>query len=216
MDTAYTGYWPDQPVTEPPRWTAGLDAIKRWISEVAPRGARSEIVVSDEYVRYLVLPWSSDLTDEAEWLALAKARIDLIWGSGVASDIRMERLRFNTSRLVCAMDQGLTVQLLALQASHGHTVTSIRPHFTVAFNALAGDIPPERTMIIISERQCLTIGAVEGGAWKHVRTIPISTDAGSVEPLVNRERLLLGLSADCTIVHGPKRDVARQRLNSAA
>jgi hypothetical protein len=188
-------------------WEAGLAALERWIADIGPRKAASDVVVSNQYVHYMVLPWSKELRDDSEWRALAKARVDLMWGNSDSLDIRLDRMRFGNSRLVCAMDGELKQQLLSLRRNHSHTVISIQPHFISVFNSLAPDIGIAPTMIVVTERHSATIGAIDRGAWRHIRTLPVRHgDSHEMEAVVHRERLLLGLPADAAVLYGGGHD----------
>ena len=212
--SSYLGY-PLNELDREPQWAAGLDAMRRWVADIAPKGSRIETVISDKFVRYLVLPWSNDLTRESEWQALARARISLIWSDGIDSEIQLDQLQFKKNRLVCAIDRSLTQALLALRISRTPVVASILPHFTARFNTIAADIRPGTTLLVAYEHERITVGAVDDGEWKHVRTLHGPTDATSVETMINRERLLLGLPAECNIVRCLPIDVLTPSSNSA-
>jgi hypothetical protein len=81
-------------------------------------------------------------------------------------------------------------------------VRSIQSNFTASFNDIATSIGTTATLIIVSERHSATIGAVHAGVWRYIRTLPItSDDANEIKKLVDRERLLLGLPPDVTVVY---------------
>lgn len=199
----YSGYWPAGTQLGEFPWSAGFAALDQWLSNVAPRRSHIEVWLSSHYARYLVLPWSTDLKRDSEWQALAMARVEFIWGNKVDWDIRLDRLRFESSCLVCAVDGQLTSALRALRSPNGLAIKSIQPHFSASFNELAAEVGDGPTLIVSPEPDCITIGAADQGAWKHIRTLPVSEESTlSVETLVNRERLALGLPADCSVVFG--------------
>lgn len=199
----YLGYWPAGTQLGDFPWSAGFAALDQWLSNVAPRRSHIEVRLSSHYAQYLVLPWSTDLKRDTEWQALAKARVEFIWGNKIDWDIRLDRLRFESSCVVCAIDGQLTAALLALRSPIGLAIKSIQPHFSASFNELAADVGDGPTLIVSPELDCITIGAADQGAWTHIRTLPVSVDSSlAVDTLVNRERLALGLPADCSVVYG--------------
>jgi hypothetical protein len=189
-------------------WHASLGTLAHWAAEVSPKRAQLDIVVSDHFVRQVVLPWSADLTQDREWLALARARIDVTWGSSEPWEVRIDRLRFKSSCLACGIHQDLLMQLLELRRP-GLMVKSIQPNFTTIFNQLAATVGQTATLLVVSERRSATIGAFDGGAWRHVRTLPVAgEESDEIKHLVERERLLLGLPPDVTVIHQRAIDAA--------
>lgn len=195
-------YWQNPADDENLSWQASLNTLQRWITDTAPKRVRIDTVISDHFSHHLVLPWSPDLREDEEWLALAKARIDVTWGNAESWEVRIDRLRFESSCLTCAMPRDLRTQLLALERRPGVKVRSIQSNFTASFNDIATTVGTTATLIVVSERHSATIGSVHAGAWRYIRTLPITgDDASEIEKLVDRERLLLGLPPDVTVVY---------------
>jgi hypothetical protein len=207
-DASSQAYWPNRSGEEIAAWRASVNTMERWLTEIAPKRARVDIIVSDHFVRQAVLPWSLELTEDDEWLALAKAHIDVTWGNAESWDVRIDRLRFGSTCLACGISQDLRTQLLELQKkSPGLRVRSIQPNFTATFNSVAATVGDTATLIAVAERSSVTIGALDGGAWRHVRTLPVADDdADKIERLVNRERLLLGLPSEASAIYRLRTD----------
>jgi hypothetical protein len=194
-------YWPNAFVDESVSWRDSVATLQRWLTENSPKRARLDIIISDRYVRYLVLPWSSDLTQDEEWLALARARIDVTWGQAEAREVRIDRPRFKSTCFACAIDQDLHARLLSLQLPPGLKIQAVRPNFTATFNELRADITAAPTLVVVGERDSVTIGAIENNQWRHVRSLPTTGgDQEAVGRLVERERMLLGLPADVSVI----------------
>jgi hypothetical protein len=199
---AVQAYWQNPVDDESLPWQVSLSTLKHWITDIAPKRVRVDIVISDHFSHHLVLPWSQDLREDEEWLALAKARVDVTWGNGESWDVRIDRLRFGNSCLTCAMDRDLRTQLLTLERRPGVKVRSIQSNFTASFNDIAISVGTAATLIVVSERHSVTIGAVDAGIWRHIRTLSITgDDLSEIEKLVDRERLLLGLPPDAAMIY---------------
>ena len=206
-DSPYSGSWATADVPGELPWTAGINAINRWLSTIAPPRCGIEVRLSSQYAHYLILPWSAALTRESEWKSLAKARVESIWGSQTNWDIRLDRLRFGSSCLACAVDDRLISDLVAMRNSRGLRLRSIQPAFSASFNELATTLQGGSTLLVTSELDCVTIGAVDQGTWNHIRTLPLSSPFSvSADTLVNRERLSLGLPPDCSVVYSQQHD----------
>jgi hypothetical protein len=202
-ETSTQTYSPGSPSESPAAWATSLAALEEWLADDDGAHVVSDIVVSDQFMRYLVLPWSSDLANDAEWRALARAKIDLLWGNGSGLDIRLDRPRYKRSRLVCAMESELRSRLQTLMRDRNHVIRSIQPHFTFAFNDVADELRAEEVLMVVSERDCATVAVADGSSWGHIRTLlSPGLDPDALDTLVNRERLLLGVSAEATVICG--------------
>ncbi|MGD0504150.1 MAG: hypothetical protein ABSD02_15525 [Steroidobacteraceae bacterium] len=184
-------------------WRTSIAVLEEWLDDNEGTRAKSDIVISDQFMRYMVLPWSPELANDDEWRALARAKIDLMWGNGDDFDIRLDQRRYKRSRLVCAMELDFRTRLKTLMSDHDHAIRTIQPHFTFAFNDVAAGISAHDALMVVSERDCATVAAITGCCWGHIRTILLpGLDSNAVDTLVNRERLLLGLSSEAAVIGG--------------
>lgn len=201
-------YWPNAVDEDVGPWRNSMVTFQRWTAESAPRRASLDIVVSDRLVHHVVLPWTSDLTDDEEWLALARARVDVTWGHAESWEVRIDRPRFKANRLVCAIDGDLRAQLLSLAQPPRLAIRSIQPNFSATFNELCATIGDAPTLVVVGERDSVTIGAIENNRWRNVRTLPTDgSDQAGIGRLVERERLLLGLPSDVSVLQRLSGDV---------
>jgi hypothetical protein len=201
LEGSSLAYWPNAVDEVAGSWRNSMVTFQRWTTESAPKRARLDIVVSDCFVRHVVLPWTSDLTDDEEWLALARARVDVTWGHAESWEVRIDRPRFESSCLACAIDRDLRTQLLSLRQPPRLTIRSIQPSFTATFNALCTSISDAPTLVVVGERDSVTIGAIENNHWRNVRTLPTAGgEQAVIGRLIERERLLLGLPPDVSVL----------------
>jgi hypothetical protein len=165
------------------------------VRELRALGDRANlaIVLSNHFVRYAVLPWSSALKTEAEWAAYAQHAFVSIYGSDAANwQISLDRRSLGKSRVASAIDATL---LGSLQEVAG--VVSVRPYLVSAFNARRRVFDGEAAWFVLQEPGRVTLALIADSEWKLVRTRQTHGDwRDALSDLIDRERELAG-AADC-------------------
>jgi len=165
------------------------------VRELGALGGRAAIaiVLSNHFVRYAVLPWSSALKTEAEWAAYAQHAFISIYGSDAANwQISLDRRLFGKSRVASAIDATL---LGSLQELPG--VVSVKPYLVSAFNARRRAFDGEPAWFVLQERGRVMLAFIADAEWKLVRTRQTHGDwRHALSDLIDRERELAGAD-DC-------------------
>jgi hypothetical protein len=147
------------------------------------------VVLSNHFMRYLVLPWQPALTRSSELAALARLRFEQIHGAVVADwTVQLGDAGYGTPLLACAVDTGLVSGVQSLMQQRGLRLTSMQGLLMAAFNrhrqvlaqaaATASAEQPAALALIEPGRLCLALLA--GGQWLSVSTRRIGADAGPV------------------------------------
>src|ERR1019366_5449843 len=91
--------------------------------------ADTMVVLSNHYVRFLVLPWNEAMLSGAEKMALVQHRFDEVYGEASSSwDFRLNEGSFGTPSLACAIPQKLLSQLKALFEASPLRLKSVQPY----------------------------------------------------------------------------------------
>lgn len=122
------------------------------------------VVLSNHFMRYLVLPWQPALTRSSELAALARLRFEQIHGAVVADwTVQLGDAGYGTPLLACAVDTGLVSGVQSLMQQRGLRLTSMQGLLMAAFNRPSG-VGPGR-----SHGKCRTTGrAGTDRAWPAV------------------------------------------------
>jgi hypothetical protein len=195
-----------------PSLDATLELFEQWLADAPPPLPLIDLIISSFFIRHLVLSWSHELASEDEWAAMARARIDALWGNAGDFVVRLDTPRFQRSRLVCAMPRASAEKISIIQREHGLKIRTIQSSFVAAFNKIAHRVGPESTLIVVGETGYVTVAAVAGHSWVHIRTLPRPGDLDSMKELISRERLLLGLPTETVVLNGVSLETSR--LNS--
>ena len=173
---------------EPP-WLAALQALEAPLAEAGARGAAVTVVLSNHFVRYLVLPWQPKVLRAAEVEQLARLRFAHRFGA-TAQDwtIRCSDAGYGAAQLACAVDTALITDLRARLAAHGMRLVSMQPLLMAGYNAVRRELATHSALAIVEAgRVCL--GLRERSQWLDVTSRRAGVDlADAIEQeLATRE-----------------------------
>jgi hypothetical protein len=185
------------PVSDSPEGSAGwepaaaaleahLAANPQW------RGASLRIILSNHFVRYVLVPWSDDLSNEKEHLVLARRHFAVTHGP-VAKNwaIRMSLDRPGESHVASALDESL-VSRLTLAAAASHTkLVSVEPLLMASFNRWQQDFREEAQWFVTVESGMLCGALLGRNRWVALRRWRTQGDwASELSLWLSRERLI--------------------------
>lgn len=181
-----------------PPWRGALETLSQGLlSRDAWQGADAAVVLSNHFVRYQLLPWSDEISSDAELLAYARQRFGQVHGE-VAREwaIRVDEPRRGRPTLACAIDQALLDQLDASFAAAKSRVVSVRPALAAAFNALQPSFATQSAWFVMVENGKLLLSLARDGGWRLVTARKASSDSWAAElpVLLERERRLKGVA----------------------
>jgi hypothetical protein len=190
---------PLEPSPAGPPWQAATQALPRLLDESGARRPNLTIVLSNQFVRYVLLPWNAAIRRNAEWLALARHRFSTIYGNAADSwVIRVSSTGSEAPRIASAIDAGLLCALEEAVSSRARLV-SVQPCLTAAYNRLQTLIGRESCWLAIEEQERLTLGLLERGVWRAIRTRRRERTArATLAEILDRETSLLTLDEPCT------------------
>lgn len=187
--------------SQAPSWQAALDALPAALARSGTGRPAVTAVISNEFVRYALLPWSAAIRREAEWLAYARHRYGTIHGPAAEGwFIRIAPAAQGLPRLAAAVDRTLLGALREAVHPHGPLV-SVQPYLMAAYNRVQAALKHAGSWLVFEEPERLTLALVDRGVWRAVRTRRKEAHWRAALPrLLDRESALLGLEAPCTEV----------------
>lgn len=185
-------------------WQAPVSALHDWMKQHQPRRSRIDYIISDRFVRYLVLPWSDALRNEMEIDAFARIQFETYFGEPPDQwSIKSDFEGYGEAGISCAIPKDLLHALFALKEKKIR-VSLIQPRWIHVFNGMRERIPKRDNALLMSLEpgQCV-LAAVKNGAWQSIRTVKLSTSPDCLQMTFNavagRELLLQGLEHDVPI-----------------
>lgn len=163
-----------------------IDGIKSFRADV-------EVVLSNHFVRYAVVPWSNESMNASEDQAMTRFCFEETYGDLAEGwDIRLSGAAFGEPRLASAVDLELIQALAGVIAATSLRLVSVQPLLMASFNCLQKQVQDEDYLFMLGERGRLCITRIKGKRWSHVRLCAVNDLAAELPALVNREVLLAG------------------------
>jgi hypothetical protein len=156
------------------------------------RGAALRIILSNHFVRYALVPWSDQLSDEQEHRLFATRQFVSAHGA-VAKKwaIRLSLDRPGASHVASALDQPLLDRITLAARANRLKLTSVEPLLMAAFNRWQQDFREEAQWFVTVEDGMLCGALVGRDRWLALRRWRTQADWTSELPLwVSREQLI--------------------------
>jgi hypothetical protein len=203
---------------------AGTDEVRIISSSVEPYSRESLLVtleaqageldlqhvrfiLSNQLVRYTVLPWQPGVYAMQDWLALAAHQFRSQFGALAENwELRVALQGHGMPAVACAVDRDLTERLLALSAKAGWTVRGIEPALMTVFNQHHSYLEKSDHWLLLAEPQRLLLGQISDGAWQHFY---VDSPLAGEEPMAGQRmiehalRLRGGVSPSAVACFGP-------------
>jgi hypothetical protein len=153
-----------------PGWPAAIEALARALPEVGVAHAEVRAVLSNHFVRYVLLPGIELLTSDEERVALARHQFQSIHGERAAGwRVALAEHGSRASSLAAALDAEMLDALVATLTAAGHTPRSVEPLLAAALNACRREIGLGSAWLAVAEPGRLCVGHLENRQWVDVR-----------------------------------------------
>lgn len=155
-------------------------------------GASLRLVLSNHFVRYALVPWSDDVTNEREYLALARRQFVLTHGRAATHwDIRMRLSDPGESHVACALDTPLLEEIRRIAQGHRLRLTGAEPLLMAGFNRWRPSLRTSSHWFLLVEPGMIFGAYVHNHRWQALRHWRILGDWTTELPLwLSREQLL--------------------------
>lgn len=135
------------------------------------------VVLSSDFVRYLVLPAQLFTMNETEKTAYIQAAYRDIYG--VVADgwhIKCDDAAPDENMLAVAVDAQLMAALSQLAVQRSFKINSVQPQLMAAFNGLMSQISRKNGYLVLLEQSKLLLMRLQNGQCQHLRALALSGD----------------------------------------
>ena len=178
------------------------------------------VVLSNHFVRYVLVPQSNGVSGADEELALARFHFAKVHGEASRGwDIRLSPAQSGGTRLACAVDSALMEALQQSFARAPHArLASVQPLLMSVFNSGRPSIPNAGAWLILHEADRACVVLLKGKSCHAVQNVKGRfTDAEAWISLVERERWRVNLDKvpDTLLIHGSQASALPMRSYGA-
>lgn len=166
----------------PQPWRSVVLALENALGR-APKLAAT-VILSNHFVRYVLVPWREGLDGEGEALSYARHCFTKVYGKGALQwQIRLSEESAALPRLACAVDGELIEALKGAFESAGIVLQSIQPHLMAAFNGTRRHLHRSAWFALI-EPGLITLALLQEGCWQSVRNVRVDGSWRDELPIV--------------------------------
>ncbi len=187
-------------------WQSILNQLDDSLSQLKPaKNTLVTVVLSSDFVRYLILPVQQIAMNFAEKTAYVQAAYREIYG--VAADgwhIKCHDGAPHQSTLAVATDSQLIEALNQLMAKHQLNLHSVQPYLMTAFNGLMPQLAQKNGYLAVLENTKLLLIQLQNGACQQLRTIACHDDWQlDLQQAIQREAVLNEHGENRVLVYAP-------------
>jgi hypothetical protein len=179
-------------VRSEPNWAVPMEALREMLRHPNVSRGKAAVVLSDHFVRYLVLPWNPDLVSDAELLEFARARFAKVFGEAAQRwSVLVSPAPPGHPQLAAAVERPLVDALAHAFAGSMVKPVSIQPAFVAQFNEAHSRLAPD-AWLVSAERGRLLLARIADGRWCSVRVRPMNECVVTLGEVLEQERMLIG------------------------
>ncbi len=174
-------------------WQTLINQLDEYLSgSDIKQNTQINIVLSSDFVRYLMLPAQQITMSKAEKISYAHAVFTEIYGAMVSDwHIKYHQAAPHQSTVAVAVDNALLAALNQLAVKHQFKLNSVQPYLMTAFNALARPIASTSGHLVLLENKKLLLVHLHKGTCQQMQVTPYSHDwQTDLNNMLNREVLL--------------------------
>jgi len=202
------------PLGDEPNWRGPLTALKKWADQQGGGRLEIDVILSNRFLQFALLPWSSDLNGQEEIMQMARIQFEALFGSAAKDRVKVSDSEYGAPSIACALDSLLLSELVTIAAEGNLVLNSLAPYFMLAFNNWRKRIPDEGLLVVL-ERECCVMLSVRGGTIAGIRSVKLHADDLAVLPaIIERELLLHGMGEQASVLLHSLGDRAVVRLEN--
>lgn len=153
-------------------WVGAVQCLARALTAAGRSGAAVEAVLSDQFVRYALVPWNRDLVSDAERRAFAAASFKQLFGAMADSwQVTVDEQPAGKASFACAVDRGLLDAVRALCKANRLRLRGVQPLFAQRFNRNRHRITPPTCWVGSLDAGRLTLALRSDGSWSGIRAV---------------------------------------------
>lgn len=174
-------------------WLPALATLRQMLAADGVRRGDLAVVLSNHFVRYLIIPWDDQIGSIDEYESYARIAFENVFGEVARGwSLRTSMERPGAPRLAAAIDGELSQGLKQVGGGKLH-LASVQPYLMAAYNRLSVPFRRRDFCFLLAEPGRACVLAAVGGTWRAARNQTV-VDEGDIPAFVERELRLLETS----------------------
>jgi hypothetical protein len=179
-----------------PAWRAAVDTLGSAVRDWKGGKAEATVILSNHFVRYVLVPWSDDLNSEQETLDFARHCFVTVYGDAAATwGIRLSNDGGGAPRVASAVEPGLLEAVTRAFDASPLRLRSVQPYLMAAYNQWRQRFDGKTAWFALAERGRLCLAQFHQNHWHSLRGLPVGDSLDEELPaIMERESYLTSLA----------------------
>jgi hypothetical protein len=171
-------------------WQAAIETLANIMqSDLDWQSSIVDVVLSNHFVRYQLIPWSAEISSADERAAYVHESFAQVYGDAMAHWVfSVSTTASGAAWFAGAMDRALLAQLESMVDQAKSQLRSVRPHLMSAFNLARRSIQGKNLWFVQIEKNKLLLGLINNGRWQSVSSHQLSDVQWQSQLLILLER----------------------------
>lgn len=177
-----------------PVWRNAVDQLRHAVSGIPAGKADVEVVLSNHFARYAVIPWSDALSTPDESEVMVRIRFEELYGTLPEGwEVRLSEAGYGEPGIACAIDSDLMQELDSIFNRGGLRLISVQPFLMAAFNHIRAGMSEKDVLLLLNEPGRLGMVRINKQQWNSVRVVQVGNLQEELPGLLRREDLVNGI-----------------------
>jgi len=177
----------------PETWRAAAETLSEALRERRARLGRVEVVLSDHFVRYLLIPWSRGLVSDSERISFARLAFKDLYGAAADSwDLCLDEQPAGLASFAAAVDRALVSSVRDAVTRTGGQLVSLVPNLVDRINRHRSALKAKQFCFAAAEPGRASLAFHSDGAWQAVRSRRIDSPLGQALPVLLKQEAVVG------------------------
>ncbi len=179
---------------QPPEpWRAAVDALGVALREQRGRVGPVEIVLSDHFVRYLLIPWSEALVGDRERLAFARLAFRDLYGQIADTwDVCLDDQPAGQASFACAADRALAPSLREVVTRAGGQLVAVTAALADCINRHRSALKMQQFCLAAVEPGRISVVFHATSGWQAVRSRRVDGPLPETLPTLLKQETMVG------------------------
>ncbi len=180
---------------------SALQTLEAALSALPEKPGSASVILSNQFLRYAVIPWSDSLSGEAEQQVYAKHYFGQLYGVPAETwELRLFQEHPGAALFVSAIEKSLLQGLRELFAAHKVKLASVQPYLVAAYNHCHASLQHQQGWLVFFEAGSLCLGYVVDGHWRGIRSLKVG-NLDKLSEILDRESYLCEYDAPSAEVY---------------
>ena len=176
-------------------WSPAVAALAKTLREGCWQGANPQLVLSNHFVRYALIPWNDGLANQSERDAFLRHSFHLVYGDAARGwDLRLSHNGVNQAAVASGIEPALLQDIHTAFGTAGFNVSAIYPHLMIGINHAQQQLSQTTYWFVLVEQGRVCIAMIHDGLWLSVKSFAVGRQPeAQIAAAIEREAIICGI-----------------------